>query len=225
MERMKEFEDLIGQKFNRWTVIEKDFKNNCRDTLWKCQCDCGNFGSVTSSGLKNNKSKSCGCLRKEVTIKRNIKHGLGGTTEYKTWNSMVNRCLNENTPNYKYYGEKGIKVCERWLEENGKGFVNFLEDMGLKPGKEYSIDRIDNNLGYSKENCKWSTKKEQANNRKTSRKVINTETKIIYDTIADAARAIGLSPCTISNRIARNNSMGINLEFHDEIDNDLIWGH
>jgi len=165
--------DLSGQKFNRLLVIEDTGKRRKNGTIiWLCKCDCGNFIKTSKDNL-DRATKSCGCLQKEITGQRSkgnsycLKHGhwSGGKASrtWKSWNSMKHRCLNENAPNYKYYGGRGITICDRWLNKNG--FENFLEDMGERP-EGTSIDRVDNEGNYQPSNCKWSTPKEQINNRR-----------------------------------------------------------
>lgn len=131
-------------------------------------------------------TRSCGCLREEVIKKGgNFRHGLDNSPEHNSWVSMKNRCNNPNNRSYKNYGGRGITVCERWMES----FDNFMKDMGNKPGDQYSIDRRNNNAGYCKDNCKWSDKKEQANNRrpkenppaKTKALTINGETRLLEE--------------------------------------------
>lgn len=155
--------DLTGNKFGRWTVIKY-----VGMMKWVCKCDCGNMRVVKSSSFKNGNSKSCGCLRKDSVVGRFTIHGqssLNGkkTLTYNTWVGMKQRCNYSKHVGYKNYGGRGIKVCKRWDK-----FENFYKDMGKRP-KGTSIDRIDNDRGYTPKNCKWSTKKEQSLNKSNSK--------------------------------------------------------
>lgn len=127
-----------------------------------CICDCGKETVVLNRNLRNGQTKSCGCLR----IERSTKHGhareKNRSRTWRSWRDMLARCRNSNGTAWKYYGGDGVTVCDRW-----SSFVNFLADMGeCPPG--LTIDRKINSLGYSHSNCKWSTRKEQSNNRRNN---------------------------------------------------------
>ena len=147
-------------KFNRLTIIEK-----VSSKKYRCKCDCGNETVVYLHHLKSGGTKSCGCLKKEMIGLTNYKHGHAGNSKttkiYHAWEGMKARCYNKNYPKYDRWGGRGIKVCDRWLES----FENFLADMGEPPGKEYSVDRKDNNGNYEPNNCRWATDDEQQQNR------------------------------------------------------------
>jgi|SRR5699024_2311953 len=150
--------DLTGQKFGRWQVIRRG-ENQDNRVAWYCKCDCGNTGTVDTRRLVKGRSKSCGCLAREVNTKHGHNTTEGSSSEYNSWHQMKQRCLNPNDKRYHDYGGRGIKVCERWMD-----FNNFLEDMGKKPSPNHSIDRIDNNGDYEPSNCKWSDDYEQQRN-------------------------------------------------------------
>lgn len=157
---------MDSERYNRWAVLCEWSPVNYggKDTRRKlCICDCGTFKVVRYPDLRNGKSQSCGCYCVEVGKSGGVgyatTHGKSSSQVYNIWTLMVQRCTNEKCNGYENYGGRGVTVCQQWLES----FEKFYEDMGDKPDG-YSLDRIDNEKGYSKNNCKWSTRHEQSIN-------------------------------------------------------------
>jgi hypothetical protein len=157
--------DLDGQKFGRLQVLSFSHIGKDKRTYWDCVCDCGKTKIANGKSLRNGNVRSCGCFNTESIIKRQTTHGKTKIKEYNIWEKMKNRCYCEKDKRYKNYGGRGIKVCDEWKNS----FENFINDMGLRPDINHSLDRIDNNKGYCKENCRWATRLEQANNKSNSR--------------------------------------------------------
>src|SRR4029077_1935061 len=119
--------DLTGQRFGKLFIVQRQDKNG--HVAWKCKCDCGNFSIVETHCLRRKKgTKSCGCLSIQRTKEKNTKHGMKRKKIYNIWVGMKARCLNKNSKDYKRYGEKGITICDEWLD-----FENFYKDMGEPP--------------------------------------------------------------------------------------------
>jgi len=159
---MSKREDLTGQRFNRWIVINF-LEIRKKVPYWRCICDCGTEKDVSAFNLKQGTSTSCGCLKSEKLGNQARKHGLTNSPEHIIWKNMNQRCTNPKRPDYKHYGGRGICICDEWCGENG--FQNFIRDMGFKPEENSSLDRIDNNGNYNKDNCRWVTQIEQKRNR------------------------------------------------------------
>lgn len=174
---------LVGRTFNRLTVIEQAPSGIDKQRRWKCLCECGGETTVASRDLTTGHSKSCGCLKKELTAQRRTIHGGKGTRPYRIWLGMKARCYRKKTTQFKDYGGRGIKVCDEWLNDFGQ----FIADMG-EPPEGMSIDRIDNDGDYTPDNCRWATDLEQANNKRDTRYVEFNGEKI---SMANLARKTG----------------------------------
>lgn len=186
--------DMTGQRFGRWVVTGGRVDGDAYKC--PCVCDCGSIKNVSIVSLKEGRSQSCGCLRSELLTEDNFKHGGAYTFEYCIWGGMKARCSNSSAPQYKDYGGRGITVCERWLESYG----NFIKDMGNRPSSAHTLDRIDNNGDYCPENCRWTTREEQ-NNNKRNNVFLRAYGKTL--TLSQWSREVGLSASAISARVLR----------------------
>ena len=165
-------EDLVGQKFGKLTVLSFDKILN-KHTYWLCNCECGKITSVRSDQLKDGTTKSCGCFLSESTRIRNTTHSMSKTKFYKTWNGLTQRCSNKKLKNYNDYGGRGITFCDKWAnfmgfyEDMYESFLIHLEKYG---SRQTTLDRIDFDGNYCKENCRWATYTVQANNKRNTKK-------------------------------------------------------
>ena len=162
------FQDLTGRRFGRLVVLHEGasmYSGHRAHVRWKCLCDCGGHALIDAQALRCGRTKSCGCLEQESRGRANQTHGMTKSREYRIYYNMINRCYDPKSVSWKWYGAKGVIVCDRWLES----FKNFYADMGACPSTGHSIDRIDNGKEYTKVNCRWATAKDQANNRSTSK--------------------------------------------------------
>jgi hypothetical protein len=157
--------DITGQRFGFLTILEKsDKRDNSKAQFWRVQCDCGNQKEINGAGIRRGVVVSCGCFAKQQRKKATTFHGESNNLTYKSWGNMIQRCTNKKHINYPNYGGRGITVCDSWLN-----YQNFVADMGQRPNAKMSLDRIDNDKGYSKDNCKWSTQTEQTRNRRLNK--------------------------------------------------------
>jgi hypothetical protein len=168
---------LEGIKFGMLTVLYRA-QDYSKSKKWTCKCDCGNLHDTTHQRLKNGSTKSCGCATSQMLSESNRKHGGyqdgKNTPEYQSFIAMMHRCYNDKRLGWENYGGRGIIVEEEsWLEESPNGFLNFLHDMGERP-EGTSLDRIDVDRGYCKENCRWSNRRTQSYNRRQEKTEKNT---------------------------------------------------
>jgi len=161
--------NLTGERFGRWVVLEMVQERHRGQLCWRCRCDCGTEEMLPGFILRSGKSKSCGCLRREMGVARggaSRRHGEGmngkETPEYRAWTNMLSRCRNPNHKMYPDYGGRGISVCKRWE----LAYENFLTDVGRRPTEFHSIDRINNDGNYEPGNVRWATYQEQNRNQR-----------------------------------------------------------
>lgn len=190
--------DLTGKRFGRLTAMEFVCRHNGQ-SRWLCRCDCGEDIVVASSELTRRtraSTQSCGCLKRELTIRRFTRHGMANSKEYRSWQQMIKRCYDKKKQGYERYGGRGITVCDRWRTS----IEEFLKDMGPKPSINHSIERINNDGNYEPGNCVWATSSEQARNRRTTvRLTLNGKTLCL----AEWAKELSISTQSLWVRLNR----------------------
>ncbi len=190
------FTDITGLRFTRWTVVRQVASDADGNSQWECVCDCGATKVVLGRSLRRGKSKSCGCLQRSGVTHG---HNCGGkpSLTYTSWIQMRQRCNNERNKDFPHWGGVGIKVCDRW-----QTFENFLEDMGQRPSREYSIDRWPNGAGdYEPGNARWATIRQQQNNQKSNRRFMFRGQSV---TLSELVRLTGISRSVLKHRLIRH---------------------
>ena len=214
---MGKYQDLAGKRFGRLLALYRTSDSPAGAIRYYCVCDCGNSKIVQAGNLRTGHTKSCGCWHDESSSERGTArhyrtHGMTGTRLYRIWRGMKVRCLNENLQSYRYYGAKGVSVCDEWL----CSFESFMS-WALANGYDdtLTIDRIDSDLDYSPKNCRWATAKQQQNNRTNTLMLsFNGKTK----SLSEWADEIGIMRNTLSERLRRGWSVEqtLNTPLHGE---------
>lgn len=190
--------DLTWKRFGRLIVCSYAGKRINGNTKWLCRCDCGNTVIALSTGLRNGSTKSCGCLQRKLAKEQNTTHGKSKTRLYSIWSTMKKRMTNPNCKAFARYGGRGLVLCSEW-KESFESFFVWATNNGYNDN--LSIDRINNNDGYSPVNCRWATRSEQMHNVTFNRWItFNGKTKIL----ADWAKELGLTKAGLWSRIRRN---------------------
>lgn len=194
--------DLTGRVFGKIEVIKYSHNNRHKCAVWLCKCECGIKKTIAARDLISGKTISCGCHGKSIIGKKNLRHGqcFRGkiTQEYRCYRNMMGRCYTPENNHYHSYGGRGIKVCDRWLGEDG--FINFFNDMGKKPSKDHSLDRFPNNETghYEPGNCRWGTDEQQARNKRTNFWIEFRGEKMI---VSDFKKKIGVTSNWVPNML------------------------
>ena len=196
--------DLLNQRFGRLVVIEPSKSKN-NETMWKCKCDCGNITIVSTSNLRANRIKSCGCFKLDKLIERSSTHNQRHTHLYEIWKSMKQRCYNPNLKPYKNWGARGIKVCDEW-RYNFQAFYDWAYANGYSvktrnnQKTKLTLDRIDVNGNYEPSNCRWVDRKTQARNTRVNKYI---SYKGITKCLAEWCEELNLSYSIIHGRLFR----------------------
>jgi len=193
---MRYKQDLTDMKFGRLTVVARH-----RGKYWRCLCDCGVERVVPSDRLKSGHTASCGCLRSEMRVTKNSKHGGGKRgqlrdPEYAVWQNMKRRCLNPDNAAYHNYGGRGITIHDSWVNS----YAAFIDDVGRRPSPKYTLERIDNDGPYSPDNCRWATRLEQRSNQRQRKNAL----LIDGVPLKEAAASLGVPYHTAVRRFRRH---------------------
>lgn len=197
---MAKAKDLTGQRFGRLTVIRRD-EVNASDghASWICRCDCGKIISARSSLLRQGKTKSCGCLARDLTVARSKTHGMSRTKVHRIWSGMKQRCFHVSDNAYSHYGGRGITICDEWRDDF-VAFYDYVSKLEHFGEEGYSLDRINNEGNYEPGNVRWATVKQQARNRRTSHTVEINGEKV---TVTEIASRAGVGRTTVNRRLAK----------------------
>lgn len=193
--------ELVGEKFGRLTVVKRGKNNKYGQTRWHCVCECGNEKIITGNSLISGNTQSCGCLNKELISKRNLTHGLSKDKNgnkirlYNIWIRMKQRCININCNDYKDYGDRGVSVCDEWMQDFESFYIWSMSN-GYK--ENLSIDRKDVNGNYEPNNCRWVSQKTQARNKRNNHFInYNGESK----TLSEWSEILGMDSGTLRMRL------------------------
>lgn len=189
-------EDLTGRQFGRLTVISYDHSDNNHITHWLCRCSCGKTKIVSRTNLFNGGTVSCGCYLSESARDRFTTHNGSKTPLYEVWHGMRQRCTNSNHKHYDHYGGRGIDICDEW--DNFENFRDWANENGYEPG--LSIDRKNNDGGYSPDNCRWTDWHTQLNNKSNNHYISYAGER---DTLANWARKLNVNYSTLQGRVRR----------------------
>lgn len=197
---MRNYKDISGMRFGRLIALEPiGTAPHGKPLDWLCKCDCGHITVINGSRLRNGSTKSCGCLQRELSSermrKRSTKHGDCISRLYSIWSCMKNRCLCENNTHFDDYGGRGITVCDKW-KDNFEVFKSWAISHGYMDS--LTLDRIDNDGNYEPKNCRWVTRKEQAQNRRTTHMV---EFKGEVKPLSEWEVITGISASTLRQRL------------------------
>lgn len=188
-------EDKTGKRYGRLVVLSRQARDK-PGAFWLCQCDCGRTTVAHSGHLNAGMRVSCGCAQDGSQSRT---HGMSHTPEYRAWDNARDRCRNPNNRKFPLYGARGITMCESW----SKSFQAFFADMGRRPTKKHTLERLDGNSGYNSENCVWATPVQQNNNRSFNRYIECGGRSL---TIAQASRKTGIPHATILGRLRAGKS-------------------